>query len=172
MSNTQVKRELLDRVLDHDSLPDDLTLEKIADRADNFTKNGSKISFLITRHPGYNRQVSGGKGIGLSAWWEEKTRYTYDLATEKWETEVIESELNYDSRLMASNEIDSLIESGLLSSKLEGQDLERLLNEVLEITENYYHETRDDYVSDDVFKRMIDDLRAEMRNQIVERYSK
>ena len=170
MSDSQVKRELIDRLLDSDSLPDDLTLEKIVDRADSFTKNGSQISFLITRHPSYNREVSGGSRVGLSAWWEENTRYTYDLAAEKWEAEVVDSVLMYDPWRMATKEIDSLTEGGLLSYELKGQDIESLLKEVLEITENYYYETRDENVSDDVFKRMIDDLLAEMRKQIVERY--
>jgi len=172
MSNPQVKRELLDRVLDHDSLPDDLTFEKINDRAENFTKNGSKFSFSITRHPGYNREMSGGSWIGLSAWWEENTRYTYDVAAEKWEAEVVDSVLMYDTWRMAYKEVDSLIDGGVLPHNGKVQDIESLLKEALEITENYYYETRDVNVSDDVFKRMIDELLAEMRKQIVERYSK
>ena len=171
MSDLQVKKELLERLLDSDSLPDDLTLEKIVERADSFKKNGSEISFSITRHPGYNREVSGGSWVGLSAWWEKNTRYTYDLAAEKWEAEVVDSVLMYDPGLMATKAIDSLIDGGLLSYELKGQDMESLLKEALEITENYYYETRDENVSDDVFKRMIDDLLAEMRKQIVEKYS-
>lgn len=173
MNEDNVKNELIDRLLESENLPDeDLTIDKIVYRAHDFTKKGSKTSFLIERHPGLFGKMSGGKGIGLPAFWEEKTRYTYDLDQEKWEGEVLSSELQYDSYLMAMEEVDSLEEGGFFPRKIDDkEELEAVIIEAQQVIRNYYIEMGSIFdVPDKKLAKIIDELTSEMRVQIEKRY--
>lgn len=173
MKEDKVKNELIDRLLESKNLPDDdLTLDKIVYRAYDFTKKGSKISFLIERHPGLFGKMSGGKGIGLSAFCEQKTRYTFDLDQEKWEGEVLSTELQYDSYLMAMEEVDSLEEGGFFPREINDKEtLEAVILKAQNIIRNHYIEMGDLLeISDKEFKEMIDELISEMRGQIEKKF--
>ncbi len=173
MTEENVKKKLIDQLLKSDDLPeDDLTIEKILHRGFEFTENESAFSFKIMRHPGFNRNVSRGKGIGLSAYFEEMTKYTYNVDTRFWKIEVIESNFEYDYRSMAIEEIDSLEEGGFLPSQVRDEDVESVISEVLDLTENYFYEKRDDFISDEDFKEMLNNVLNEMRKRLRNRYSR
>jgi len=173
MKEDRVKKELIDRLLESENLPDDdLTIDKIVYRAYDFTRKGSEISFLIERHPSLFGETSGGKGIGLSAFWERIIRYTYDLDQEKWAGEVLSSELQYDSFLMAMEEVDSLKEGGFFPSEInDKEELEAVIIEAQNVIRNNYIEMGSIFdVSDKKLTKMIDELISEMRVQIEKKY--
>jgi len=173
MKEDRVKKELIDQLLESENLPvDDLTIDKIVYRAYDFTRKGSEISFLIERHPSLFGETSGGKGIGLSAFWERIIRYTYDLDQEKWGVDVLSSELQYDSYLMAVKEVDSLKEGGFFPSEINHkEELATVIIDAQKIIRNYYIETGRDFdVIDKKFEEMMGELMSEMRVQIKEKY--
>jgi len=173
MKGDEVEKELISRLLETDNTPDDdLTIDKIVERACEFSKRGSEISFLIERHPGYGRRASWGKGIGMSAFWRELTKYTFNLDSEQWKIEVIKSKFEYDPWLMAYEEIDQLEDGGFLPTQVKDEgELERIINEATEIIEKYLIETNDGTVSDEEFNEMLNRVIGEMRKILKEKYT-
>jgi hypothetical protein len=170
---SSIPQKLAEYIIANDSLPDDgLTLEKINERGYDFKEVEDDVfEFLIERHPGLFGEPSRGKGIGLAAFEEEKTRYRVNLKTDEWSAEVEDRELEFDPWLMANNEIDSLDEGGFFSSlKPDKSNINEVIEDAVSTVTNYYNEFREDGISDEIWNKMISELEKEMREQLDERF--
>ncbi|MFC1803978.1 hypothetical protein ACFL0D_08455 [Thermoproteota archaeon] len=170
MNEKTIREELFEIIMESD-LPDDLTIDKILIRAYEFQKVNLCISFIIVRHPGLGSRKSSGKGIGLSAYWEEKTRYTYHLGQEKWDVEVLSSTLEYEADFMAREEVNSLEEGGFFPSEI--QDKEELIvivSKAQKVIKDHYLETWS-YDTSEKFFEMLESLSEEMKKIIEKKYT-
>jgi len=171
MSDFKPRDLLIQYLMSLDFLPDELTIEKVVKRAEEICKFDDTITFTMIRHPGLFGRPSGGKGIGLSALFKEKTRYLVNLNTGEWKINVLESKLEYDAWLMAVEEIEILKEAGILPSTIESKDeIESTINSALQNSRDYYYEMRDEKFHNKKYDIMVNELLDEMRKQLITEY--
>ncbi|SNR61580.1 hypothetical protein [Halorubrum vacuolatum] len=89
------------------TLPEDLTLSKIRDRAFGFKfEEGEELSFRIERHPTMYLSGMGVPGIDASpARFHVLTEYRLDLNNETWDSEELASSFEYEPWLVVEAEL-------------------------------------------------------------------
>lgn len=102
------------------TLPEDLTLSKIRDRAFGFDfEEGEELSFRIERHPTMYLSGMGVPGIDTSpARFHVLTKYRLDLTNETWDSEELASSFEYEPWLVVEAELGAggpheMIEQGI-----------------------------------------------------------
>jgi hypothetical protein len=171
MKEDSVKEELVGLLMASDNLPDDdLTLEKIVERGHSFEKEGDSISFIITRHPGVGGRRSLGKGLGLSIFFSEKRKYIFNILSDEWEVKILDSELEFDSWLLAQEEIRSLEDGGIIPYDIGNEtELESVMSNVEESLDNYFCEMLYDIPYDkckEILKAVKKDIRDYLSKDI------
>lgn len=89
------------------TLPEDLTLSKIQDRAFGFEfEEGEELSFRIERHPTMYLSGMDVPGIDASpARFHVLTEYRLDLTDETWDSEELASSFEYEPWLVVEAEL-------------------------------------------------------------------
>ncbi len=145
-------------------IPDDLTLEKIDARAENFreTKEG-KIEFDIMRHPTLFGEYTS-PGSPSPARWHIEITYTYDPENRSWEVREGEPELQYDADMFAEREMNVIREGGTISDLLkEGYSKKEVVEKILQNLIRYFKETPTSYpLADKERNKLIKDLIEEL----------